>query len=267
MLPFFLQGERGLRFCIFHAPKCSPLGAILYFHPFAEEMNKSRRMAALQARALSDAGYAVLQVDLCGCGDSDGDFSEASWNAWLDDAGLAYRWLRTQSDAPLHLWGLRSGCLLAASFSEQLQETAHFIFWQPVVNGKQHWQQFMRLKLAGELASGGGKDAMEALKRQLESGQNVEIAGYAVSPLLVEGLQKAELLPKAQAASVSWLELSSRDEASLSPASLRYIEQWKAAAPSVDARVVSGPAFWQTTEIEEAPALIEATLAAIGVPA
>ena len=40
---------------------------------WAEEMNKARRMAALQARLLAENGYAVLQIDLHGCGDSSGD--------------------------------------------------------------------------------------------------------------------------------------------------------------------------------------------------
>lgn len=242
-----------------------PLGAVIYFHPFAEEMNKSRRMAALQARALAAAGYAVLQIDLRGCGDSDGDFADATWESWLDDAMLGYRWLREQTDAPLHLWGLRAGCLLASSLSERLPEKADFVFWQPVVSGKQHWQQFMRLKLAGEIASGGGKEVMNLMKQQLESRQNVEIAGYTVSPQLVDGLQAAELVPKGLVGKVTWLEVSSREEASLAPASLRYIEQWNAAAVSLDARVVLGPAFWQTTEIEDAPVLIGATQAAIGL--
>lgn len=267
MRPFFLQGESGQRFCIFHSPESKPLGAVLYFHPFAEEMNKSRRMVALQARSLSKAGYAVLQIDLIGCGDSDGDFADATWEAWLNDATLGYRWLRQQTDAPLHLWGLRSGCLLATSFSERLQEKANFVFWQPVVSGKQHWQQFMRLKMAGEIASGGGKEITEAMKRSLESGQNVEIAGYTVSPQLVEGLQKAELTPKCPVGNVIWLEVSLREEASLTPASLRFIEQWRAAGAAVDAQVVPGPAFWQTTEIEDAPALIDATRASIGLTA
>lgn len=267
MLPFFLQAESGQRFCIFHEPKTRPLGAVIYFHPFAEEMNKSRRMVALQARALSAAGYAVLQIDLRGCGDSDGDFADASWESWHDDAMLGYRWLRQQTGAPLHLWGLRAGCLLASSFSERLQEKANFVFWQPVVSGKQHWQQFMRLKLAGEIASGGGKEVMDLLKKQLESGQNVEIAGYTVSRQLVDGLQTVELKPKGPVGKVIWLEISSREEASLAPASLRYIEQWKASGDSLEAQVVPGPAFWQTTEIEDAPALIQTTLAAIGLTA
>ncbi len=71
-------------------------GAVVYVHPFAEEMNKSRRMAALQSRALAAAGFAVLQIDLLGCGDSSGDFGDASWDEWIDDVLLAVRWLRGQ---------------------------------------------------------------------------------------------------------------------------------------------------------------------------
>jgi len=42
-------------------------------------MNKSRRMVALQARALAGRGFAVLQMDALGCGDSAGDMQDATW--------------------------------------------------------------------------------------------------------------------------------------------------------------------------------------------
>ena len=70
---------------------------MLYIHPFAEEMNKSRRMAALQSRALAQAGYAVLQIDLLGCGDSSGDFGDATWQSWVSDVVLGCQWLRSQN--------------------------------------------------------------------------------------------------------------------------------------------------------------------------
>ncbi len=40
----------------------TPRGAIVYIHPFAEELNRSRHVVALQARAFAEAGYAVLPV-------------------------------------------------------------------------------------------------------------------------------------------------------------------------------------------------------------
>lgn len=240
------------------------MGAVLYLHPFAEEMNKSRRMAALQARALAAAGYDVLQIDLLGCGDSSGDFADASWQAWRDDVLAGYRWLRSRSPAPLILWGLRAGCLLAAGAAADIPEAADFIFWQPVLSGKQHWQQFMRLKMAGEMAAGQAKAIGEQLRQTLASGQLVEIAGYGISPALAIGLEQADLSPPSgRHGRLIWLETSLREVASLSPAAQKGIALWQAAGYSVDARIARGAAFWQTTEIEDAPELITATLAAL----
>ena len=87
--PFFLPAAHGERFCIFHLPVGAARGGIVYLHPFAEEMNKSRRMAALQSRMLAARGFAVLQIDLFGCGDSSGDFGDARWEIWRQDVALA----------------------------------------------------------------------------------------------------------------------------------------------------------------------------------
>ena len=55
---FFLPAPDGQRFCIHHPGRAADArGALLYLHPFAEEMHKSRRMGALQSRALADAGH------------------------------------------------------------------------------------------------------------------------------------------------------------------------------------------------------------------
>jgi len=262
---FFLPSGAGQCFCLYTQPQgLEEKGAVLYIHPFAEEMNKSRRMAALQSRALAAAGFGVLQVDLRGCGDSSGDFGDADWQTWVEDVVNAWHWLIARNKGPLWLWGLRAGCLLAVEAAVNLKNCPNFIFWQPVVSGRQHWQQFMRLKMAGELAAGQEKGGVEQLRQQLAAGQAVEIAGYAVASRLADGLVKAELQPPAiSPGRVAWFELSSRDEATLAPASQQRIEQWRATGFKVDATVVRGPGFWQTTEIEDAPELIEATLAAV----
>lgn len=265
MQAFFLHATQGQRFCLYHpAREGRKQGAIIYLHPFAEEMNKSRRMAALQARAMAGAGFDVLQIDLQGCGDSSGDFGDATWQTWRQDVHEACQWLRTRSHAPLTLWGLRSGCLLATDVAADLPERANFVFWQPVVSGKQHWQQFMRLKMAGELVSGQSKGVVERIRKQLATGKPAEIAGYTVSPGLAEGLEKAELHPPAiRPGRVSWIEVANRENATIAPVAQSCIAQWQALGFSVEASLVRGPAFWQTTEIEDAPELIAATLAAL----
>lgn len=266
---FFLPAASGQRFCLLHAPAVvvpAPV-ALVFVHAFAEEMNKSRRMAALQARALALAGHWVLQIDLLGCGDSSGDFADATWAAWLEDIEMACRYLESRTDAPLWLWGHRVGCLLAAAAGSRRHRPVDFLFWQPVVSGAQFLQQFLRLKLAGAWAGGDGKGLMERLRGHLASGRALEIGGYTLSAALAHALEMAGLppppLPLAGARRMEWLEVTSRTECSLSPAAGKHLDIWTAAGYRVGARAMVGPAFWQTTEIVELPGLIEATVSAL----
>ena len=265
---FFLPAQPGQRLSVHNAPQGPVRGALLYLHPWAEEMNKARRMAALQSRALAAAGYAVLQIDLHGCGDSSGDFADASWAGWVEDALAGAHWLQARyPDAPLWLWGLRAGCLLATAAAPRLAAPCHFLFWQPVPQGKVLLQQFMRLRAAADMQQADAKATMNHLRLDLAEGRPVEIAGYRLPPALAGGLEQASLQVPGRASHLIWLELSTREDAALLPASTPCIAAWRAAGHRVDARVVPGPSFWQTQEIEDAPALITATLDALKAPA
>lgn len=264
---FFLPaatGRSGQRLCIHHpAALAAPRGAVVHVQPFFEEMNKSRRMVALQSRALAAAGYAVLQIDPLGCGDSSGDFADATWDDWVDDTLLAVDWLCSQVQAPLWLWGLRGGALVAAQAAARLGagRPCNLLFWQPATLGKQLLQQFLRLRTAREMLDGEAKGAGEALRRQLAAGHHVHIAGYALGPALATGMEAAMLAPPAAAGRTLWIEVGNKPEPS--PALKLASERWAAAGRPVQLQTVPGPAFWQTTEIETAPDLLPATLQAL----
>lgn len=261
---FYLDAAAGgQRFCIHHgAQGPRKRGQLLYIHPFADEMNKSRRMAALQARALARSGFEVLQIDLRGCGDSSGDFGDATWVDWVDDALLGCRWLQSQPDpAPLWLCGLRAGCLVAAEAQRQLDSPAHLLLLQPPASGKPILQQFMRLKLASDMVDGRAKGKMSELRATLTRGGSLDIAGYTMSAALASGLEAATLVPPGPTSAqlrLVWLELNARPEAEWTPGAIQAHQRWRDAGYAVDCDLVSGPAFWNTTEIEEAPALVEA---------
>jgi exosortase A-associated hydrolase 2 len=260
---FFLPAAHGeQRLCLFHAPARPPRSRVLYLHPFAEEMNKSRRMAALACRALAEAGHAVLQIDLRGCGDSSADFGDASWVDWQGDVRLGLAWLdaNTPADAPLWLWGLRVGGLLAAN---DWGRPVHHVFWQPMTSGKLALQQFLRLKLAAEMAGGASKGLMEQMKSTLAAGDAVEVAGYRLSGALANGLDASRLAPVGTPGRVEWLEVSTREDAALTPVSEQSIKSWADAGWAVRSRIVPGPGFWATSEIELAPVLIAATVEAL----
>lgn len=270
---FFLPASSGQRLCIAHRPAAAVRGAVLYLHPWAEEMNKSRRMAALAAAQMAAEGWLVLQIDLKGCGDSSHTWAEASWQDWVDDALLGAAWLQQQAGGvPLWLWGLRSGALLASAAAQRLAQPCHQLYWQAVPAGRALLQQFLRLKGAASL-DGDAKAAIESVRRGLAAGLVQHIAGYPLSPALAQGLEAASLQPPpalpagAAPRRLVWLEVSSRPEPALLPASGPVLLAWRAAGHAVQAEVLAGPAFWQTQEIEDAPQLLQATRQALAAPA
>ena len=266
---FFLPTESGQRFCLFHpAQGNAPRGCVLYLHPFAEELNCTRRLVAQQARALASAGYSVLQMDLLGCGDSAGNFADATWEAWLYDAQLAHIWLTEHVDGPLWLWGMRSGALLATQLASRLHNTgrkpAQLLLWQPVISGQQMLQQFLRLRTASHwLGTSNTREPSPA--QALAQGLAVDIAGYTLSPALAQGLSAARLQPPKSVlpGQLVWLEVSSQEAPMLGPATDTSLAAWRTAGWQVQALAVHGPMFWQTIGADEAPALIYATLAAL----
>ncbi|CUI06542.1 hydrolase 2, exosortase A system-associated [Massilia antarctica] len=273
--PFFLQTDLGQRFCLFHPPagqQCH--GAVLYVHPFGDEMNKARRMAALQARALAAQGYGVLQLDLYGCGDSSGEFGEARWDIWKDDLAAGCGWLSARLSAPLSLWGLRLGALLALDYAhDNAQHARHplaqLVLWQPVQNGATFLTQFLRLLTANAMLAEGGdtkksdkSTGTAALRATLLGGEMLEVAGYDIAPALAAAIDSKDAVRLAPlTCPVHWMETSAAAERPLTPAVLRLAEAWRAAGVDLHLQQVSCTPFWSTQEIAESPELLAATSA------
>jgi exosortase A-associated hydrolase 2 len=262
---FFLDTSNGRRFCLFHAVnanvKCR--GVVLYVAPFGEEMNKSRRMLSLQARSLAQQGLAVLILDLYGCGDSDGEFRDASWPQWKEDLGTALSWLRRRYDSPVSLLGLRLGALLALDFiCDGAHQVNQLVLWQPVLNGQQFLTQFFRLKLANDMLGdskeqGGGT---QAIRQKLKDGEIVEIAGYEISSKLstaIDTLNATTFTPLK--VPVHWFEIQSDANATLPPAKQKVINFWQQHQVNVHLEQVSGPEFWITQEISVCNSLVNRT--------
>lgn len=259
--PFFLEGTSGALFCLYLAPaQRVPHASVLYLHPFAEEMHKSRRMAALQARALACAGYAVLQVDLTGCGDSAGDFGDATWETWRDDASCAHAWLSAQVTGPITLWGLRLGASLALDIAPALTNIQRLLLWQPVLNGEQFLTQFLRIKLASEMLSAGqAQTGTKDLRAALEAGESIEIGGNRLSSAMASSLSALKLSAMQPVCAVEWIEVGAAAGSAVTLASQRVIDAWRSTGAEIHAYSVAGEAFWNTQEICECPDLLAYT--------
>ena len=265
--PFFLGSGAHQRFCLFHRPAGACRGAVLYVPPFAEELNRSRRMAALGARRLAAHGYGVLQIDLAGTGDSAGDFADARWDLWKEDLDTAATWLRARIDAPLTLWGLRLGALLALDYARAAQgPLAPLLLWQPVASGSTYLTQFLRLRTANAML---GDDASaqtgtKALRAALQAGETLEIAGYDLTPALARAIDALPapdvLVPPVP---VHWFEVLGAPGQTPGPAAARIKAAWEAHGAQLHVHTVTGSPFWATTGISTCPALLDATVGAI----
>lgn len=267
--PFFLDAAPGIRYCLYHAADLNTecRGAFIYIHPFAEEMNKSRRIAALQARALAAQGYAVLQIDLLGCGDSSGDFADARWEIWKADLALAHAWLHSETAAPVSLWGVRLGALLALDFANEFQgEIQSLLLWQPVLRGDAYLTQFFRIQVAADMLADPtpAEQGTRTLREKLHAGESVEVAGYRIAPALAKGIDAVDAAALTPRQPTHWFELAQEPQRPLSPAASRLASSWAEQGASPMITQVPCAPFWLSQESPECRELIAATSARFG---
>jgi hypothetical protein len=170
--PFFLDTPDGQRFCLFHPPGAPCRGAVVYVHPFAEEMNRSRRMAALQARALAAQGVRRPADRPARLRRQQRRFRRRplgrlaarprlrrAWiaNAWVAPPACgACAWARC-SPSTMREGRIRRNACCCGNRS-------------PTVPA--YLTQFLRLRLAGELLAGGSDSGgTEALREALAAGE------------------------------------------------------------------------------------------------
>lgn len=226
--------------------------AILILPPFAEEMNRTRRLVHDTATALGNHGIPSLSCDFYGTGDSAGDFADARWDIWLDDARRAIAWMRDQGARRIGIFAVRLGALAALELSGDCQD---LFLLQPQLDGKRAMRQFLRIRLASDMersqrgvAAGPNAEVLEAM---LRAGDSVTIAGYELPGALYQAVIDRPLanctLGTLAAVHVIGLGAADDDPAAINR-HLSLLAGWGAAP---QAHILSGPAVWQ--QLEPAP--------------
>lgn len=264
MRPLFIDSPSGALFAVYWPPLGASLNKVILHVPaFAEEMNKSRHMVALQAKTLSNQGYAMLVVDLLGTGDSSGDFGEATWQIWLQNIADAINWLKEQGAQSVSLWGLRLGALLAMDFSSQNPGVVdRLLLWQPVLNGDVFVTQFLRLRVATAMMNSAmPQEKTSDMKKQLLNGQALEVAGYTLNPDLICPLLglKADHFTSLGINEIVIFELVARDNSELSIVNQQFLTKLHTCGINAFLHPVVGESFWASQEIVTAPNLLQLT--------
>ncbi len=266
MLP---DGAGGHRFCVLTVPPQGQHVRVLVLHvpAFDEEMNLSRHAVATAARAMAAAGAAVLQLDLLGCGDSSGELVDSDWGAWTVDLRRAAAWLLQQHPGvPLWLWAERAGAVLACSVLGPDLPAQHLLWWQPMLDGQDLQRHWLRQQAASALARGQkAGPAMAATREAWQAGESVVVAGYPVSPNLIQATADLRLLPPVAhpPGQLVWLDLNPRPRPQPLPHQQELLAAWQVAGWSVAYECLLGSQFWLGQDGADAPALTTRSVQAL----
>lgn len=270
MQPLFIDSSAGRLFAVYWPAVGENVcgKAILHIPAFAEEMNRSRRMVALQAQAFSKLGYAVLVLDLFGTGDSAGEFGEATWENWLQNIDAGIDWLTQRGMETIALWGLRVGALLAMDYASLGRYSIQrLIAWQPVLNGEIFITQFLRLRIAAAMINNNApREKTAGIKQQLLAGQAVEVAGYSLNPDLIKPLLalRVDRLTWQGVNEIAIFEVLPEQDNPGAAANTQLLTLLQQHSINATLETVVGGSFWIGQENSEAPDLIKLTCASVG---
>ena len=156
----YFGGRRQLLGALHQPQRLRPRGTgVLLCNPFGEEASRAHRTYRVLATQLERAGYACLRFDYSGTGDSLGESSAATVDAWVGDVAIAAERLQAASGATrIAVVGLRFGATLAMLASARGELRArHLLLWDPVLDGPEYLRELIaqhRAYMRSEIGDG-----------------------------------------------------------------------------------------------------------------
>jgi exosortase A-associated hydrolase 2 len=262
VIPRFM-GEDGQRFFTLQFLAGSkPKAHIVFVPPFGEEMNRCRSLVATQARSFARAGYSCTLVDFYGTGDSQGQLRDATLILWESNIREVTEVLQRDFPAPLILWGLRLGGLLALHFSMLPGLCpSDIILWQPVNSASLYITQVLRQRVASLMVRDLPPETTKEIRHRLAEGEDVEVSGYTLSGTLVEQIEGVDVSSMSElcAGTIYWLEHVTEEGKEIGLASRKVVDQLSQQGNRLEVRTFCDPPIWQIHERDFAPHLLSTT--------
>ena len=190
----FFTNRRGRRlFYAMHGGQ-SDRPAWVFCNPFLEEKVFSHPVYINFARKLSAEGWPVLRFDYEGDGDSEGDYRKIGLREWVDDVEDAISFVRGRHFAKtVNLFGLRLGASIACLAAKK-NACTNLLLWEPVMDGRDYFQECLRLNLTTQLAT--YRKVVEDRKQlmaKLNDGKAINISGYEVGRPMADSISNMNL--------------------------------------------------------------------------
>ena len=266
----FIDGARGRILLLMREPVGPARGCVLVVPPFAEEMNKCRRMITEATLALAALGVVSVVPDVYGTGDSEGDFADADWNAWVDDLSLTASWCRSRAMPVSALLALRLGSALASEAirTGAIDGVGQTVLWQPVFDGRRFMVQFMRQRIAVTQLQYDKAETMVDIRSRLAAGEIVDVAGYGITEKLVDAIDNL-VAPTAHVGGfgrTAWMELVRDAGRELSAPSAALVRGLREHGGAIEVMTFTGEPYWAATEITVNSAVVAATVRILAGP-
>lgn len=136
-------------FAVMHLPlNVSKAPAVLMCHGLAGNKTGRFRIYVNLAKELAKVGIASFRVDFRCCGDSDGDFSEATVNGFIKDAKVSLQQLVNHPGIDSHrigIFGRSFGAAIALMAAHEYKKIKSLALWAPLYNTEQwhaKWRYF-----------------------------------------------------------------------------------------------------------------------------
>ena len=246
---FHIASSFGDLAAVYHAPEAGMphVRDVLFLHGFAHELSVARSVMASVWRRLASEGTGVLSVDLPGCGDSAGDFGDATWERWLSATATAHGWLKENSGRPIHVAGLRLGAALAIESAEQIPWES-ILLLQPVIRGEELMTQFLRLRVAfsGLRGDSAERETTQKIRERIAAGEKLEVGGCFLAPELARAIDGIDLSARTPPihCNIAWVETG---KGAISAGTESTVDSWRAMGARVSLVQVDVKPCWVHT--------------------
>lgn len=187
------NGGRGLVGILNRPDVAGAPPVVLMLHGFTGQKNEfpiAQRAIGLfsyTAAKLAEKGIATLRIDFHGSGESAGKWEDTTISGQIQDATLAFDYLRALADVGgnrVGVLGYSQGGLVGSHLAALRPETSAVVLWAPVTNPMSTYSYLLGADTVARAITGG---ASEAITTKLSQGGETTLKGafYKELPLFV----------------------------------------------------------------------------------
>jgi pimeloyl-ACP methyl ester carboxylesterase len=228
---------------------------VVFCNAFGDERRSSALTMARLARSVAGRGFPVLRFDYWGCGDSPGEFADATVQTQLEDIRSAVGFLREETSAKsVCLLGLRFGATLAVRAADDEPACAALVLVQPVPDGAAYVDAEVKRKLVRGMIT----KALGGIASAAPEDEVIDLDGYALRRKTVEQMRALRIEPGGNAARCKTVIIQVSFNEKLRPESEAARAAFQACGATADIVTLVMPPFWSrhdampTTVLEEA---------------